>query len=53
MPVAPGAARSAAERGAQGALRRWCASGGLDRFTWGWESFLKALKAFVEGRPIK
>ena len=25
----------------------------LDRFTWGWESFLKALKAFVEGRPIK
>ena len=25
----------------------------LDRFTWGWESFLKALKAYVEGRPIK
>ena len=25
----------------------------LDRFTWGWESFLKQLKAFVEGRPIK
>lgn len=25
----------------------------LDRFTWGWESFLKALKAFVEGRPTK
>ena len=25
----------------------------LDRFTWGWESFLKALKAFVEGRPVK
>lgn len=25
----------------------------LDRFTWGWESFLKALKAFVEGRPIR
>lgn len=25
----------------------------LERFTWGWESFLKALKAFVEGRPIK
>ena len=25
----------------------------LERFTWGWESFLKALKAYVEGRPIK
>lgn len=25
----------------------------LDRFTWGWESFMKALKAYVEGRPIK
>lgn len=25
----------------------------LDRFTWGWEAFLKALKAFVEGRPVK
>lgn len=25
----------------------------LDRFTWGWEAFLKALKAYVEGRPIK
>lgn len=25
----------------------------LDRFTWGWESFLKQLKAYVEGRPIK
>ena len=25
----------------------------LDRFTWGWESFMKALKAFVEGRPVK
>lgn len=25
----------------------------LDRFTWGWESFLKALKAYVEGRPVK
>ena len=25
----------------------------LDRFTWGWEAFLKALKAYVEGRPVK
>jgi uncharacterized protein YndB with AHSA1/START domain len=25
----------------------------MNRFTWGWESFLKALKAFVEGRPVK
>lgn len=25
----------------------------LERFTWGWESFLKALKAYVEGRPVK
>lgn len=25
----------------------------LDRFTWGWEAWMKALKAFVEGRPIK
>ena len=25
----------------------------LDRFTWGWEAFMKALKAYVEGRPIK
>lgn len=24
-----------------------------ERFTWGWESFLKALKAHVEGRPVK
>jgi uncharacterized protein YndB with AHSA1/START domain len=25
----------------------------LERFTWGWEAFLKALKAYVEGRPVK
>lgn len=25
----------------------------IDRFTWGWEAFLKALKAFAEGRPVK
>lgn len=25
----------------------------LDRFTWGWEAFMKALKAYCEGRPIK
>lgn len=25
----------------------------LDRFAWGWESFLKQLKACVEGRPTR
>lgn len=25
----------------------------LDRFSWGWEGFLKSLKAHLEGRPVK
>lgn len=25
----------------------------LDRFAWGWDSHLKNLKAYVEGRPVK
>lgn len=25
----------------------------MDRFAWGWESFLKGFKAVVEGRPVK
>jgi uncharacterized protein YndB with AHSA1/START domain len=25
----------------------------LERFAWGWEAFLKALKAQVEGRPVR
>jgi len=25
----------------------------MDRFAWGWEAFLKSLKAHLEGRPVK